>query len=1251
MAWYNANWQYRKKLTIDNTKIDDTLSNFPTLVKLDYANFDFSKAKAAGEDIRFTSDDGQTELKYERESHALDIQTHYKCNDDAANTTVTDSSGNGNTGTSANNTSTMSVTGKVNDAFEFDSGVPDYIDAPTSSLDLDVLTIAFWFKSSTDSAGSAFFIRDSGGANLSNIVLGDGATGELTNELITILTNRSGTSNRVGYCTATRTELFDGNWHHIAIVMDGSYKIYLDNNLKSTTVAVGSDDGEWGSSLTASLARIGSDNVWNFNLNGNMDDIRIYSKALSAGEISEIYNSGNGTEDHLLGSAYYWTKVTSIASGDDTDIYMYYGYDSASDGEDAQNVWDANFKDIIHFQDSSPHADDSTSNGNNGTLSGADISAGEVNHALTLNGSTDYMSIAGLITALASDTKGTMSFWAKIASDDTFENVIFSVSRNADATRSDLFISLDMRAGGDNISIKLTTDGTVQWHVDTPVDSLDPYVNTWVKITVVHDGTDAKIFINDTSQSLTWAVSTDKTKWLKAILTDATNKADTCKVGTLALNGGDIVHFEGRCDELRISNTNRADAWVKAEYYSETDALLTFGSEETGTLIVNESDTVYISDTIQFGTEIVEESDTLYVSDTIEVDVSLEKITDSETIYISDSISVSTVENINNPVRILHYNPLVVVTNTDPVKLGIITITDPANPTWVVYDLAGVTNAKDVVLNDTNDYFYVACASGAVAKVEKADPNNFSIISTGDSDVFVNTDSLEDFFRTYISTDDSDGEIVVIDEAEIKKINTDLRWIEQIETIISTRLNTILGSLVNTDFRWRAETNKKINTDLRWLPLNQTYDQVTQNPIVYGDIVVKINGTDLCPLNDVNMKSIRIEHDITREEEVGSVATFTLNRQHDKLDYDNQGNGSQITNNNAVIVEIDGHTEFTGKVSKLKANSETETVQVIAVGTRPSDKRHTVSIPLPSVNENLHLYHCLINDVDIDNPYISTTDENPAYYKGVQVDLGTQIEQKVLRYRSVRSTSGLATKIENGNFNPKQNWTYFWLAAFTNFITGLTNGTLKYLGTSLGSLSTDSWKLDRCSYKYQKELDDVETDLGNYQVGSAPYLEVSTKNGKKITIDKWVDKKDGLYLVKDAGYDYEQYAKDVADLEYSKLLNINGNVLPATSAQITLSFDGYYYYNLALLTRINVTNTTTSNIYKNANGFPIAIKTIVIDTSTMTVNLTCDNQLSQIELDEIDDTYPDENSDEYVFAEDSRKIHSKFDPNTWGYPA
>jgi intein/homing endonuclease len=68
MAWLSG-YSHRRKITIDNTKVDSTLTDFPVLVKLTSANFDFSQANSDGFDVRFCSNDGETLLKYERERH------------------------------------------------------------------------------------------------------------------------------------------------------------------------------------------------------------------------------------------------------------------------------------------------------------------------------------------------------------------------------------------------------------------------------------------------------------------------------------------------------------------------------------------------------------------------------------------------------------------------------------------------------------------------------------------------------------------------------------------------------------------------------------------------------------------------------------------------------------------------------------------------------------------------------------------------------------------------------------------------------------------------------------------------------------------------------------------------------------------------------------------------------------------------------------------------------------------------------
>jgi hypothetical protein len=67
--WYDANWPYRKAITIDSTQVDATLTNFPLLV--DISDTDLAlDAQFDGADILFTGDDGATKLDHEIESYA-----------------------------------------------------------------------------------------------------------------------------------------------------------------------------------------------------------------------------------------------------------------------------------------------------------------------------------------------------------------------------------------------------------------------------------------------------------------------------------------------------------------------------------------------------------------------------------------------------------------------------------------------------------------------------------------------------------------------------------------------------------------------------------------------------------------------------------------------------------------------------------------------------------------------------------------------------------------------------------------------------------------------------------------------------------------------------------------------------------------------------------------------------------------------------------------------------------------------------
>ena len=60
-AWWDTDWNERKKLTFKNADQTENLVDFPVLVVLDSPRIDYAKTLNAGEDIRFIDADGTTD--------------------------------------------------------------------------------------------------------------------------------------------------------------------------------------------------------------------------------------------------------------------------------------------------------------------------------------------------------------------------------------------------------------------------------------------------------------------------------------------------------------------------------------------------------------------------------------------------------------------------------------------------------------------------------------------------------------------------------------------------------------------------------------------------------------------------------------------------------------------------------------------------------------------------------------------------------------------------------------------------------------------------------------------------------------------------------------------------------------------------------------------------------------------------------------------------------------------------------------
>jgi len=199
----------------------------------------------------------------------------WKLNDAAGQTIVKDWTANANTGTSANNIiSATGYTGVANTAMTF-NGTSDYVSvADSASLDgMANITIAFWGKASTFS-DNAYPV----GKRASYEFLANG--GKL----------KAGVNSGDWVYATTATSITTGVWFHATVTYDGSnVKIYYNGSLEDTQPQSGLVAN---STNPLGLGFLLNPAVEGYQFNGSISDVRIYNRALSAGEVKQLYMRG-----------------------------------------------------------------------------------------------------------------------------------------------------------------------------------------------------------------------------------------------------------------------------------------------------------------------------------------------------------------------------------------------------------------------------------------------------------------------------------------------------------------------------------------------------------------------------------------------------------------------------------------------------------------------------------------------------------------------------------------------------------------------------------------------------------------------------------------------------------------------------------------------------------------------------------------------------------------------------------------------
>jgi len=266
------------------------------------------------------------------------------------------------------------------------------------------------------------------------------------------------------------------------------------------------------------------------------------------------------------GNSWIWVRVTQIDGGSDTDyIWLYYGYDHATDAQDEHGVWDDNFVAVWHLCEDSGPVYDSTQYANtaaavNNTIQGA---TGEINGAYEFDGASDGAQTSSFVGDELSDfSELTLEGWIDI---DTYKPEAAILGKQWPGP-SDPWTQYALalgQAGNNSTYVSVTCGGSrVQcWSAVNSISTTGFYyvAGTW-------NGSDLQNYVNGVASGTACAQSGTMDQNDEEVF-----------IGKFDFGGGSY-DVDGIIDEVRISNVARSADWIKASYLAGTDSFITFGA-------------------------------------------------------------------------------------------------------------------------------------------------------------------------------------------------------------------------------------------------------------------------------------------------------------------------------------------------------------------------------------------------------------------------------------------------------------------------------------------------------------------------------------------------------------------------------------------------------------------------------------------------------------------------------------------------
>jgi len=293
----------------------------------------------------------------------------------------------------------------------------------------------------------------------------------------------------------------------------------------------------------------------NFPLPINITNTILGSYAQSDGDdIAFTNKDGNSKLNHEIeyyntsnGKLIAWVCIPTLSSSTDTEIYMYFGNNVASNQENVEDVWDSDYAAVWHFSNTTGNFSDSTSNDNDITSFTGTVNKnvdGVLGSGVSTDGGASYMLFDSI-----SFWNCTMFGWVKTT--DSEGTILTNYNGGGSAEH------YHFRVGSAMLNFGVDDGGSYEYAYGT-TNVTD---NQWHSLTGTCD--------NDLEMEA----------WTDGELedTEPCNHGEEINPSRAQTSIGYDIYgsstgLNGAIDELRISTSVRSDAWINAVHDSITDS-------------------------------------------------------------------------------------------------------------------------------------------------------------------------------------------------------------------------------------------------------------------------------------------------------------------------------------------------------------------------------------------------------------------------------------------------------------------------------------------------------------------------------------------------------------------------------------------------------------------------------------------------------------------------------------------------------